>query len=308
MNRMASFVFRLLRTTALSTGGLAAVLGLVYGGLMLRRPARTAEARSPFKGIQYERYARQSPRPLMFHVVTIDLTEPGIGFLVTPPEIDPEGKETLADTVPGFLEKHGVQLAVNGSFFSPMYVHTPINYAPHVGEGINIVGTSISNGTTYSEPSLGWGALCITSAEVLSIEASGTCPDGTLQGIAGSHLFVKGGQVASDPNFEAFSADQDEFFPRTVVALDKSKKTLWLVVVDGRQWKYSEGIKLAELGEVLVELGADQALNFDGGGSTTLAMEVDRRAKVFNSPYQARVPTNLRPVANHLGVYAQPNE
>ena len=297
---------RLLKIFALSAGGLVVLFGLVYGGLMLRRPARTDEVRSLFKGIEYERYARQSPRPLMFHIVTIDLTAPGIEFLVTPQEIDPEGKETLADTVPGFLKKQGMQVAVNGSFFYPMHVHTPFNYAPHVGEGINIVGTSISNGKTYSEPDSGWAALCITNAEVLSIEESGTCPDGTLQGMAGSHIFVKDGQVTSDPNFEAFSADKDKFFPRTVVALDKEQKTMWLVVVDGRQWRYSEGIKLLELGEILVEMGADKALNFDGGGSTTLVIEDSGYASVLNSPFQARVPTNLRPVANHLGVYAQP--
>lgn len=295
-----------LKIVALGLGGLGLLIGLVYMGFLLRRPARTSEVRSLFQGIEYERYARQSPRPLMFHIITIDLSAPGIEFLVTPQEIDLEGKETLADTVPGFLEKQGVQVAINGSFFYPMHVHTPFNYAPHVGEGINIVGTSISNGKTYSPPDSKWAALCITSAAVLSIEESGTCPARTLQGIAGSHIFVKDGQVASDPYFETFSADKDEFFPRTVVALDKEQKTMWLVVVDGRQWRYSEGIKLLELGEILVEMGADKALNFDGGGSTTLAVELNGRATVLNSPFQARIPTNLRPVANHLGIFARP--
>ena len=67
---------RLLRMTTLSFGGLGILVGLVYVGFLLRRPARTSEVRSLFKGIEYERYARQSPRPLMFHIVTIDLTAP----------------------------------------------------------------------------------------------------------------------------------------------------------------------------------------------------------------------------------------
>lgn len=119
MNGFALFVFRLLKVSALGIGSLAVVLGLVYGGLALRRPARTAEKRSLFQGIQYERYARQSPRPLLFHMVTIDLTAPGLRFLVTPQSIDPGEQETLADTVPGFLKNRVCRLRLTATFSIP---------------------------------------------------------------------------------------------------------------------------------------------------------------------------------------------
>lgn len=122
MKRLSLLVSYLLKISALGIGGLAVVLGLIYGGLMLRRPARTVESRSLYKGVQYDRYAQDSPRPLLFHIVTIDLTAPGLNFLVTPQGIDPEGKETLADTVPGFLEAQGVQVAINGNFSYPHHV------------------------------------------------------------------------------------------------------------------------------------------------------------------------------------------
>lgn len=306
---MIHFALRLLKVAALSMGSLAVVLGFIYGGLALRRPARTAEKRSLFQGIQYERYARQSPRPLLFHIVIIDLTAPGLRFLVTPQSIDPQGKETLADTVPGFLEKQGVQVAINGNFFYPQYVHTPFNYAPHVGEGVNSVGISMSDGNMYSPPEEGWAALCIVDVRNITLEESGQCPANTRQAMAGNRLIVKAGQVLPNLTDKDFDANHDEHFPRTIVALDKEKQTMWWVVVDGRQWKYSEGITLFELGKVLVDLGADSALNLDGGGSTTLAIEDNNgRAKVLNAPFQARVPTNLRPVMNHLGIYALPVE
>jgi exopolysaccharide biosynthesis protein len=88
--------------------------------------------------------------------------------------------------------------------------------------------------------------------------------------------------------------------------VDKAGETLWLIVVDGRQQNYSEGVTLAELAGIAVELGADRALNLDGGGSSTLVMARDRGAKVLNAPIHTRVPMRERPVANHLGVYAQP--
>ena len=128
MNGFVVLALHLLKVSALSVGSLAIlaiVLALIYGGLLLRRPARTAKRRSLFQGIQYERYARQLPRPLLFHIITIDVTAPGLKFLVTPQGIDPRGEETLADTVPGFLEKQGVQAAINGNFFlSPSRAYT----------------------------------------------------------------------------------------------------------------------------------------------------------------------------------------
>lgn len=288
---------RSLKTAAVVFGGLVAALGLAYGSFCLKRPARTPAQRSLFQGIEYERFARDSPRPLMFHIVTVDLTAAGIEFLVTPQQKDPGGKETLADTVPGFLQKHGVQVAINGSFFYPMHVHHPFDYAPRVGEGVNAVGVTISEGDRYSAAQTGWAALCIVSPREMTIEESGDCPAETVQGLAGDRQFIKNGQVVA-------KASHQELFPRTVVALDKAGETMWLVAVDGRQFGYSEGITLTELAAELTARGAYQALNLDGGGSTTLAVEAGSQPTVLNSPIQARVPTHLRPVANHLGIYA----
>lgn len=277
--------------------GSLVVWGLAYGGFVLRRPARSPVVRSLFQGVEYARYARRSPRPMVFHVIAIDLTAPGIGFLVTPQGIDPEGKETIADTVPGFLQKHGVQVAINTNFFYPMYVNHLLDYAPRVGEGVNVVGLAISNGDRYSPVEPGWPALCIVSPREITISEGGDCPANTDQAMTGDRYFLKNAQMVT-------AADSSELFPRTVVALNKARDTLWLVTVDGRQEGYSEGIALSELAKELVALGADEALNLDGGGSSTLAVERFNRAKVLNSPIQARVPTYLRPVATHLGVYA----
>ena len=54
--------------------------------------------------------------------------------------------------------------------------------------------------------------------------------------------------------------------PRTAVGLDKNSRRLVIVVVDGRQSGYSEGISLVELAEFLIEKGAFYAMNMDGGG------------------------------------------
>ncbi|MXZ01684.1 phosphodiester glycosidase family protein, partial [Candidatus Poribacteria bacterium] len=58
--------------------------------------------------------------------------------------------------------------------------------------------------------------------------------------------------------------------PRT--ALGYNADTLFLVVADGRQPKYSTGLTLYELASILIELGATEAINLDGGSSSTFVV------------------------------------
>jgi Phosphodiester glycosidase len=67
--------------------------------------------------------------------------------------------------------------------------------------------------------------------------------------------------------------------PRTAVAKLKDGKFL-MVTVDGRQAGFSVGMNLNELAEFLLELGATDAMNLDGGGSTTMFLD----GKIVNKP------------------------
>ena len=66
--------------------------------------------------------------------------------------------------------------------------------------------------------------------------------------------------------------------PRT--ALGYNVDTLFLVVADGRQPKYSTGLTLYELASILIDLGATEAINLDGGSSSTFVVN----DKVVNKP------------------------
>jgi hypothetical protein len=58
--------------------------------------------------------------------------------------------------------------------------------------------------------------------------------------------------------------------PRTAVGITRDGRRIFLVAVDGRQPPYSDGMTLRELATLMLSLGASEALNLDGGGSTTL--------------------------------------
>lgn len=59
--------------------------------------------------------------------------------------------------------------------------------------------------------------------------------------------------------------------PRTAVGVTKDNKLLW-VIVDGRQPDLSTGIGLDNLAKFMIHLGAADAMNLDGGGSSTLVI------------------------------------
>ena len=60
--------------------------------------------------------------------------------------------------------------------------------------------------------------------------------------------------------------------PRTAVGYDARSRTLWWVVADGRRRGYSEGFSLKELTDWMVRHDVTDAINLDGGGSSTLWM------------------------------------
>ncbi|HYN89779.1 MAG TPA: phosphodiester glycosidase family protein, partial [Ardenticatenaceae bacterium] len=276
---------------------IATVAVAAWLGVTMRRPARQDLHLELFPGIVYERNARVEPRPAMVHVVTVNLTTPGVQTFVTPGDAS-GGMDTVARTTSEFVSEFGVQIGVNGSFFEPFRSNAPWDYYPHRGDPVDVKGASISNGLRYSDDD-GFPALCISAGNRAEISDMG-CPDGTYQGIAGDGVFVDGGQPVAFQN----TAYWTNLHPRTAVAVNETGETLWLIVVDGRQPGYSEGVSLGELAEVTVGVGAFRALNLDGGGSTTLVVAGRPGPKTLNAPIDNRIPMRQRPVANHLGIVA----
>ena len=210
--------------------------------------------------------------------------------------------ELSAKTTTDFLMEYGVQLAINGSFFTPFHANGPNDYYPRVGDPVDIFGLAISNGAAYSASEDDTGVLCVLPDNHTQINDKG-CPDNTIQAIAGGTILLNAGFPITLEDVPG-----DGLHPRTAVAIDEYGQTLWLIVVDGRQPGYSEGIALVELAKGIQELGAYTALNLDGGGSTTLVIADASSPRILNSPIHTGIPMRQRPVGNHLGVYARPLE
>jgi hypothetical protein len=89
--------------------------------------------------------------------------------------------------------------------------------------------------------------------------------------------------------------------PRTAIGYSRDGRRYWLVVVDGRQKPYSDGMTLRELAAFLRSLGAVEALNLDGGGSSTMVVRDTAGFRIMNRPSDKE---GERPVANALVVVA----
>jgi Phosphodiester glycosidase len=89
---------------------------------------------------------------------------------------------------------------------------------------------------------------------------------------------------------------------RTAAGVSRGGRHLYLVVVNGRS-AVSAGLTLAGLSTLLHRIGADDAMNLDGGGSSTLALRLPGEpvASVRNLPSGGRE----RAVANGIGVFVR---
>lgn len=119
--------------------------------------------------------------------------------------------------------------------------------------------------------------------------------------LAAGPLLLKNGETnISMPTNSSFVKDRH---PRTVVGVDATGTKVFLVTVDGRQSGHSNGTSLTELASYLKSLGATSAINFDGGGSTTMVVK-DPGAyypTLVNKPadsYERRVSAILQVVNN----------
>lgn len=260
----------------------------------------------PFVGVALREIFRTEPRPQVIHVAEIDLAAEGLAFLVTPGNGDPNGElpgdpnnETTRQTTLEFLKQHKAQLAINATFFGMQAADT------------DNLGLVVSRGERVSPFRENWPAINIDPDHHVAIIqgvddtyqiTSSNEPVKLYNAVCGSDQIVTDGKETTDDR--EFSTTPH---PRTAIGLTGDNRLI-LVTVDGRQAGYAEGMKLAELAELLIDLGCVQGLNLDGGGSTTMAI-ADPEPRVLNRPSGKTASGAygvLRKNAASLAIFAQP--
>jgi phosphodiester glycosidase len=183
-----------------------------------------------------------------------------------------------------WCRRHGAEEAVVAGFF----LRDP--YRP-LGE-LWIGGRPVAHESIAAPYAARRASVAIDDGRVRLLErgAAPALPAGDL--VQAGPMLVAGGSIVFDPaaDAEGFSAGAGQFdsditagrYPRAALGL--SSDSLFTVACDGRRSNVDGGLTMLELAAALVELGADSAINLDGGGSTTLV----HRGHLLNRPYSTQ--------------------
>jgi len=302
------------------------LIAVAVWALAAAAPQGNAQVSHPLAGITLIDRVDDSPRPVHMRIAQIDLRTPGLRFKVSAPG---GSRETVRQRTVDFLRQERAQLAINAHFFLPF---------PSTDTDAFVIGLAASEGRVFSAFEAPQQSFAIvTDAPALNIDARNRArivhrdpknADGlhvrehvTLWNVvAGSAQIVTDGKptvpVYRDADHPAglltaggpgagFSNARSWYAiatARTAIGLSRDNRTLTLFTVDVRGG--SEGMRLDEVAVVLIrDYGVWNALNLDGGGSTTMAWTdpATGNASVMNTSSDN---PDGRSVATSLAVFA----
>jgi GH25 family lysozyme M1 (1,4-beta-N-acetylmuramidase)/uncharacterized protein YgiM (DUF1202 family) len=248
-----------------------------------------------FKGVTFLQKDLTVPRVNRVCVMAIDLATVGLEFLVTP--TNNKNGVLCTRITSKFLDEFNMYVAINGDGFS--YLPASASGDPAVtcsngGDPVKVNGYAASRGTVYSPTKTIQPTVYINARNQVNINV---VPGKPFNAVSGDRIVVKKGVTVT--NLAAQTPN-----PRTAIGVNRNGRWLILMVVDGRQPHYSEGVTFPELAALLISYGVYTGVNMDGGGSSTMIIKgVDGNARILNSPIDQNVPGKERAVANHLGLY-----
>ena len=230
-------------------------------------------------GLEYQYIEIQKPRINRAHILRVDLKNPNIKpSIIVAKDPDGSGPAEAELTNPFKLANKNEVLA---------FINTnPWDSFPNKegkrnrnwfeGQPVDIDGLAISGGKIRSNTQPRDSSIWLNNEGQLILGGKPENED-VQEAMNGFQLITKEGNIIVSPD--------NSIHPRTAIGANKNGTLIWLVVVDGRQKGYSEGMNLFELASLMVDLGCWNATNMDGGGSSIMGMiEADGKIKLMNSP------------------------
>ena len=213
---------------------------------------------------------------------------------------DPDGAGPAVgqlDTPSAVARKRDFDVTLNASYFAVSDTRTvagkTVKY--FTGNGAWPVGWHFSDGRLVAAPAKAGSfaqALVVHQDGSVSIDAElKALPADTRYAVSGNRVVLQNGMPTPPENDEARE-------PRSAAGLSADGKTLILLAIDGRQAGYSRGVNMRELAQIFLDQGARNALNLDGGGSTSLVL----KAPGSDTYAIANRPSDLAPMAVRLSV------
>jgi len=234
--------------------------------------------------------------PWAVFLLDVDLQRCDLGVRVLPAGDPPAGALGRARVSELTAGRTDVLAAVNADFYTP--------------EG-RPVGWEVLDGAVLhrgSRPAFAWrvgehpwmGRPSREGGDVIfGWPASASVPDGQTMAVGGFPLLLVDGERVGDLGVSSRPSFAEARHPRTAVGYDPDRRRLWILVVDGRQEGYSDGMSLPEVATLFEALEVRDAINLDGGGSSIMVLP----GRTLSHPSDAE---GERAVANALAVTLDP--
>lgn len=252
--------------------------------------------------------------PLKAWLARIDASRPGVEIEIISSD-DEDGRESVSDMV----RSSGACLGVNGGYF----LQTEDSFE-HIG--LLIADGTMVHGATHGifaederyelrRAAIGFDASDRASVAWVTSQGDSSfwwsSPVSNVRGepaimvdsVSGDYLpmedalaagpaLLRGGVVTIPVDEEVFfQTTIPNVHPRTAAGIDADGRIL-LMVVDGRQ-SDSRGVSLEELAALMLEFGAVDALNLDGGGSSTFIVGEELLNRPAGATYQREVVSGI---------------
>ncbi|AIW90280.1 hypothetical protein JO41_11080 [Treponema sp. OMZ 838] len=228
--------------------------------------------------------------PLIVHVVKVDLLNPAVAVITSEPALFKNGQGCIrGETTQDFALRHNTIAAFNatpfktGSLFFSVYR--------------TIVGIHITDFCRMSMPNEGYGALLFyadKTARIIDAQTEDVLSTDVRHAVGGFWTILRNGIVIPQKLHRRDS--------RTAVGLTDNGKTLFVVSVEGENQQRSQGLSFEETAWLLRELGADDALQLDGGSSSSLVLQENGEQRIVspirNWNIHIRVASNIGIIIN----------
>jgi len=238
-------------------------------------------------GIDYFHGKISSPM-LEFHALKIDFSAQELDIVVKGGAYIED--QTLSTKVSNFVRDNNLLAGINAAPFDIV--------SSKEGRPIQNVGIVVSNGKLIASANSSYDALVFYKNGKVAIvnQSAINSVENIANAVGGFHQILTNGELAQRTH------DKKARHPRSAAGISQDGKFLYLVVIDGRR-AGSVGATEEETALLLRSLGSWEGINFDGGGSTALAMRfADGKVRVVNTPIHGGIPGQERAVAGCLGV------
>ena len=199
--------------------------------------------------------------PLIVHIVKIDLLNPTVSVITSEAALFKNNRGRLrGETTRDFALRHNTIVAFNAAPFKTRSLLFSVYRT--------IVGIHITDFRRMSMPHERYGALLFyadKTARIIDAQTEELLLENVRHAVGGFWTILRNGAVLPQKLHRRDS--------RTAVGIADNGRTLFVVAVEGENKRKSQGLSFEETARLMRELGADDALQLDGGSSSSLVLQ-----------------------------------